>query len=391
MITDTASLLITLVAVLVGVYLVSMLRPLRGFFHYFPPVIWLYFVPMFLSTAGVVPAEHPLYSTMAKFLLPIALILLTLSTDLKAISSVGPQALLALAAGALGVSLGCLIVFVLLQSSLPDNAWQGLSLLSATWIGGSANLVAMQQSLNADPVLVGFIVVVDSIIAYSWLGLVVALSAQQRRINRWLKADDAILERVEGALRASEGQTRSVTTLSLSIMLGGALIIAYLARQVGEALPAIGSPPIITATTWAILITVTLGLLLSGSSVGRAAREYRAAEYAYASMFLLFTSVGAQADLRAVTEAPVFLVAGILVMAIHVSILLGVCRWLRLPAFFFAVGSTANIGGATSASITATAFRPSLTTVGALLGIAGYIVGVYLPIGIASLLAALAS
>jgi uncharacterized membrane protein len=64
-------------------------------------------------------------------------------------------------------------------------------------------------------------------------------------------------------------------------------------------------------------------------------------------------------------------------MFIHVVILLSVGKIIKAPFFFIAVGSQANIGGAASAPIVASAFHPSLATVGVLLAVLGYALGTY--------------
>jgi len=52
--------------------------------------------------------------------------------------------------------------------------------------------------------------------------------------------------------------------------------------------------------------------------------------------------------------------------------------WLiKAPFFYVAVGSQANIGGAASAPIVASAFDPSLAPVGVLLAVLGYAIGTY--------------
>ncbi|MEM1190032.1 MAG: DUF819 family protein [Pseudomonadota bacterium] len=391
MIADSMTLAVALVGIAAGVYAASSLSSLGWLFRYFPPVVWMYFVPMLLSTAGVLPAEHPLYASLARYALPMALILLTVSTDLRAVASVGVSALLSLAIGALGVGAGCVLAYLLFSPWLGDDAWQAFAMLSATWIGGSANMVAMQQSLGVPASYIGPIVVVDTVIAYSWLGLLIAVAAQQPFLNRFLNADMSRLDSVEAQLRESSAHAKPATVNSICMILGFSLVGSFLARVFAENLPELGSPRIITATTWTILITVSLGLLLSGSRLGQLARQHRASEYAYAALFLLLVSVGAQADLRAVGEAPVFLFAGALVLLVHVACLLLACRLLRLPAFFVAVGSMANVGGAVSGPIAASAYRPALAPVGALLGVAGYILGIYLPLGIAFVLSVFAS
>jgi uncharacterized membrane protein len=62
-------------------------------------------------------------------------------------------------------------------------------------------------------------------------------------------------------------------------------------------------------------------------------------------------------------------------MLVHIVVLLVVAKLIRAPFFFVAVGSQANVGGAASAPIVASAFSPALAPVGVLLAVLGYAVG----------------
>jgi uncharacterized membrane protein len=68
---------------------------------------------------------------------------------------------------------------------------------------------------------------------------------------------------------------------------------------------------------------------------------------------------------------------GIIWMMVHVLILLVVSKLIKAPFFFVAVGSQANVGGAASAPIVASAFSPSLAPVGVLMAVLGYALGTY--------------
>ena len=67
--------------------------------------------------------------------------------------------------------------------------------------------------------------------------------------------------------------------------------------------------------------------------------------------------------------------AGHLATMIVIVALLVVGYLIKAPVFFLAVGSQANVGGAASAPVVASAFHPSLATVGVLLAVCGYAVG----------------
>jgi uncharacterized membrane protein len=82
-------------------------------------------------------------------------------------------------------------------------------------------------------------------------------------------------------------------------------------------------------------------------------------------------------DLLAIFDHPGLFLVGFIWMVIHALLLIGVAKWIKAPFFFMAVGSQANVGGAASAPIVASAFYPSLAPVGVLLAVLGYAVGTY--------------
>jgi len=82
-------------------------------------------------------------------------------------------------------------------------------------------------------------------------------------------------------------------------------------------------------------------------------------------------------NVMAIFESPGFFLIGLLWIIIHVIILFIVAKIINAPFFFIAVGSQANVGGAASAPIVASAFHPALAPVGVLLAVLGYAVGTY--------------
>ena len=94
-------------------------------------------------------------------------------------------------------------------------------------------------------------------------------------------------------------------------------------------------------------------------------------------VFLLLAGIGAQGDLKEVMQAPLYLAAGAVWIAIHVAILYAAARIVRAPLFFIATGSMANIGGAASAPVVAGVYHPAMAPVGLLMAVVGYVFGIY--------------
>ncbi|MFB6099036.1 MAG: DUF819 family protein, partial [Salinibacter sp.] len=152
------------------------------------------------------------------------------------------------------------------------------------------------------------------------------------------------------------------------------------AKGLAGTIPQLGDPTIITTSTWAILLVVTGGLLLSFTPL-QDMEEVGASRLGYFALYLLLTSIGAKADLAAVLDVPLYLLAGVIWILIHIAFLLAAARMVRAPLFFVATGSMANVGGAASAPIVAGVYLPAMAPVGLLMGVAGYILGIYAALG----------
>jgi uncharacterized membrane protein len=379
-----------LIGVLAVVFWLSGFERFKRFFELMPPVIWAYFVPTLSTTFGVIPSSAGVYDWIQVYLLPMSLFLLMISVDLPAIVRLGRVALVMLLAGTLGIVVGAPIAYLMFGSALPPEAWKGLAALSGSWIGGTANMVAIKESVGTPDSLMGPIIVVDTVVGYGWMGILLLLSARQAAFDKRIGADTAVLEETNRKLEELD-QRRVPLTLRLSLIITGLGFVAAVAGvEAGRQLPVIGDPTIISTTTWTVLIVVTLGLLLSFTPVSTL-EQAGASRVGYAALYLLLAAIGAQADLKAVLDAPMFLATGIVWIAIHAAILLAVARLMRAPLFFFATGSMANVGGAASAPVVAGVYHPALAPVGLLMAVGGYILGIYAALGCAWLLGAIAT
>ncbi|QXD15578.1 DUF819 family protein [Rhodocaloribacter litoris] len=393
-ITEPTHLFAFLAAVLGLVFWLSTLPPLKKLFEFLPPVIWAYFVPMIATTLGITPDSSPVYSWMSRYLLPFSLFLLMITVDLPAVLRLGKTALLMMLAGTLGIVVGGPVAYLIFKGFLPEDAWQGLAALSGSWIGGTANMVAIQQHIESTAVVpttvdLGPIIVVDTVVGYGWMGVLIFLSAFQHRFNRRVQADTRFVDELNRKLLELDTARRPVQIADLAMIVGVGLAATVLARLLGEAIPPVrldpGAPSLISGTTWAILIVVTAGLLLSFTPM-RTLERPGASRLGYLALYLLLTSIGARADLKAVLDAPLFLLTGVVWISIHVALLFLAARLLRAPMFFVATGSMANVGGAASAPIVAEVYLPGMAPVGLLMAVAGYILGIYAALACAEIL-----
>ena len=378
LLTDPMAVFAYLAMLVATVFWLSGVERLRKTFEVVPPVIYVYFLPMLSTTVGITPSSSPLYGWMTTYLLLFALLLLMISVDLKSIAKLGPTALFMVVAGTVGIIVGGPISLLLFGRFLPEDAWTGFAALSGSWIGGTANMVAIAESVGTPESAFGPIIVVDTVVGYGWMGVLLVFSGWQARFDRRTGARTEAIEETNRRLAEMDRGRHPTTLRDTAVMIGMGMASAIGAYELAQTrlFPALGDPTIISKTTWAILIVVTGGLALSFTRL----REYEkvgASGLGYTALYLLLAGIGAQADLRAVLQAPVYLLAGVVWIAIHAAILLVAARLVRAPLFFVATGSMANIGGAASAPVVAGVYHPAMAPVGLLMAVAGYVLGIY--------------
>ena len=292
-----------LAALVALVFWVSELPRCKKLFEVVPPVIYVYFLPMLATTAGITPAASPLYEWTVPYLLLFALLMLMMSVDLGSVARLGPVALFMVAAGTVGIVIGGPISLMLFKGMLPPDAWTGFAALSGSWIGGTANMVAIAESVGTSADAMGPVIVVDTVVGYGWMGVLIAMVGLQGRFDRRTKARTDAIEQTNRRLEAMKSERRPLTLRHAVVMIGFGMACAVAAQRLGQRIPALGDPTIISGTTWAILIVVTGGLVLSFTRL-RELESVGASHLGYTALYLLLAGIGAQADLRAVLDAP---------------------------------------------------------------------------------------
>ena len=348
-------------------------------FKVVPLLVLVYFVPTVLSNLGVIPTRSELYTFVSTYLLPASLVLQVLAMDLGAIVRLGRNAVLMFLAGTVGIMLGGPLAYLLLGWLMPaelgDQAWKGLAALSGSWIGGSANFLAIGQSVGAREDTLSMMVVVDVGVSNLWTAVLLYFAGRERKMDERLGADrraiDVVREQVE-RFHASVLRPASIQELAWILTLG--LGVTVVCTEVAKRLPDVGT--FITGFTWVVLLVTTVGVALSFTRL-RELEGAGASRVGGLLLYLLVMTIGAKADFRRLLDAPAMVAVGMVWMAVHAGTVLGVRRLLRAPIFFAAVGSQANVGGAASSSVVAAAFHPALAPVGVMLAVAGYVLGTY--------------
>jgi len=406
LITNDATVLGLLIATLAIVFHCSSLPRFKGFFKIIPSLLLCYFLPAAYNSLGIVDGEASnLYFVASRYLLPASLVLLCLSIDLKGIWNLGPKALIMFFTATIGIVIGGPIAlwavsFIepnVLGGDSPEAFWRGLSTVAGSWIGGGANQAALKEISQTLDDQFSAMLIVDVFVANLWMPFLLIGAGMSAVLDRKLKADssavDALKEKVE---KFQLGIARIPSFQDLMIIGGiafGAVALAHVAADgLGPAFKSwFGS--ILNANPdsvvqflssleqgffWIVVAATAIGIGLSFTKL-RSYEGAGASKIGSAFLYVLVATIGMKMDVVELYHNwdvywSVILI-GLLWMAIHIITLLTVAKIIKAPFFFVAVGSQANVGGAASAPIVASAFSPALAPVGVLLAVLGYAVG----------------
>lgn len=393
LITNDAVVLGLLAVILGGVFWASSLSHpwVKRFFAVIPALLLCYFLPSLLTTFGVVdPETSRLYFIASRFLLPAALVLLTVSADLPAVIGLGPKALIMFFTGTVGVMIGGPVALLLtswiapdLMGAGPEAIWRGMATVAGSWIGGSANQTALYEIFGAGPDVFSIWIAVDVVVANIWMAVVLWIAANQRRVDKLFRADASAVDRVRDKAEAYELEHARIPTLKDLIFIVavgfGAVGLAHaiadpLAVWFGESFDWAQRLSFDSSFFWLVLIATVIGVVLSFTPA-RKLQGPGAAKVGSVFVYLLVATVGLNMNIGAILDSPVYFLIGGVWMLVHVALMVGMAFLIRAPSFFLGVGSMANIGGAASAPVAAAAFHPSLAPVGVLLAVVGYIIG----------------
>ncbi|KLJ01055.1 DUF819 family protein [Luteimonas sp. FCS-9] len=361
----------------------------KKFFTWVPALLLCYFVPAFYNTVGLIDGEHnSLYNPIAsRVLLPAALVLLTLSIDLKGILKLGPRLLFVFVAGTVGLVLGAIVSFQVMEwvhpPAVAGDTWKGMAALAGSWVGGGANMVAMREVYQVDATLFGQFAVVDVAMASALMATLLFLANRSAQIDARSGADTRAIDEMKAKMAAFEAANARIPTLAdLMVLVGVAFGIVGAAHAIATPLAAwfaanvenAAQYSLDSAFVWVILIATAAGLSLSFTRA-RNLESAGASRLGTVFLYFLIACIGMQMDFTKLFDRLELIAIGAIWMAVHVLVIWGAARLVKAPMFYIGVGSMGNVGAAASAPVIAAAFHPTLAPVGVLLGTVGYATG----------------
>lgn len=343
------------------------------FFDYAPPIVLLYLITMIFCTLKVwdLEATKPAYSALKNNILFAMIFLMLLRCDIRKIFKLGPKMLGGFFCASITISLGFIITYAILHGPLGEGAWKALGALCGSWMGGSGNMIAVQAALDIGEADMAYALVVDSIDYSIWVMFLLWAINLAPKFNKWVKANtktlDEVSRRLEDDAKANDG---SITFVNIIFLLGLSLVVSALGQNIGTTLN--GALPFLDTSTWTVLFITLAGLAGALTPVGKMAGT---TELSNVMLYSVVALLASRASFLELTDAPVWIIAGFMILGIHGILMVLCAKIFKLDMFTCGVASLANIGGSASAPILAGAYSGALVPVGVLMALMGYVIG----------------
>ena len=405
-IANDAVVLGLLAVTLAGIFYAESLPKFKKFFTFVPSLLLCYFIPAAFNSFGLVDGESSsLYFVASRYLLPASLVLLCLSIDLKGIYNLGPKALIMFFAATFGIVIGGPIALwtvgqfspEVFGGDSPEAMWRGLATVAGSWIGGGANQAALKEISETMDQQFSIMLIVDVFVANLWMPFLLYGASRTEAIDKWLKADSSAVNELKTKVEeysASIARIPSFTDIMVVVGIAfGCVAISHIVADTASigihdwfsSILATNPDSFVKFLSslekgffWIVVIATILGVALSFTK----ANNYEgagASKIGSLFLYILAATIGMKMDVAALIENwatySSAIIIGLIWMLVHIVVLVVVARAIKAPFFFVAVGSQANVGGAASAPIVASAFSPALAPVGILLAVLGYAIG----------------
>ena len=343
------------------------------FFEYAPPIVLLYLITMIFCTLGVwdLEATKPAYSALKNNILFAMIFLMLLRCDIRKILKLGPKMLGGFFAASITIAIGFIATYAIMHSALGSEAWKALGALCGSWMGGSGNMIAVQAAFDIGEADMAYALVVDSIDYSIWVMFLLWAINLAPKFNKWVKADTTTLDEVSKRLEEdAKANNEPITFVNIIFLLGISLVISAVGQNFGATVS--GTLTFLDKSTWTVLFITLAGLVGAVTPIGKMAGG---TELSNVMLYSVVALLASRASFLELSDAPIWILAGFMILAIHGILLLIIAKIFKLDMFTCGVASLANIGGSASAPILAGAYSGALVPVGVLMALMGYVIG----------------
>ena len=331
---------------------------------------------------------NPIYVFASDYAVPLAIVLLLMTADLRSLRRLGRPAITAFVLGAVGTMVGAFVGGLLLAGAIGPESWKISGQFAGSYIGGGVNYAAVGEAVGTSDALFATGAAADTLMTNLWFVLTALIPVVLLRFYPSLyggRPDDEP-SRPDGGASGETGaveeywQKREISIYHIVYLLALAFVIVavstLIAAPVNEAL-GFEIPVELWYTTLALLAALTpANRLNGGEEIGNVLLHY------------FFAVLGAGAVLSTlVGKGPVIFLFLVVLVSIHGLIIFGGGRLLKIEIETLSVASQACVGGpSTSLALAISKQWRALVTPAVLIGVLGYAIGNYVGVGMAFLL-----
>lgn len=347
-------------------------------FNVVPPLVWIYVLNMIFCTLGLYHSKEvsAAYKALKNNLLYAMIFVMLLRCDFRKLAKLGGRMVAIFLGCSLTLFVGFIVGYPIFKGSLGSDTWGAVAALYASWVGGSANMAAMQAALPVDAGAYSCALALDTVCYSVWIALLLLMVRYASKWNNAVKADTSKLQAVADAAAAEVAkEKKQAGGADWIFLIGLSLIVSAISQYVGAslngALRDVGLAMFDKGSMTTLFVTV-LGLVCAMTPLGKVpAVEELSSVYLYAVVSLL-ASTASVTDLLA---APMWVVYGFFILAVHVILMFFLSKLFHWDLCMVSTASLANIGGAASAPIVASAYDASYAGIGVLMGVLEAAVG----------------
>ncbi|MCH7502505.1 MAG: DUF819 family protein [Proteobacteria bacterium] len=327
-----------------------------------------------LANLKIIPTSAPAYDAVWHYLVPIAIPLLLFEADLKRIVREAGPTLIAFVIGSAAVVAGAIIGVSLLN--LGPNEAELAGIFTGTYIGGSLNFAAVAEASGMqDGSMLAAAIAADNVVTNLHFLLIIFMPG-----IAWL-ARRYPTHHMDNAAQFTAGSQENLHRIADLKIVGllAALALAFMLAAIGKALAKFAGTP-----QFSILVTTALTLLFATFLPRHVQKLSGHSEAGNVMMFIFLASIGATADIWQLIEiGPVLFIFASFIIIVHLIVLFGAGKLLKLDLAELAMASAACIGGPSSAAALASAkgWRDLLIP-GVLAGSFGYAFGSFVGVSV---------
>lgn len=343
------------------------------FFEYFPAIVIIYFTIVLLSIFGLWDVQSveikQTKSQLEDLVLPIMLFLMLIRCDIRMVIKLGKKLLIAFFGASISIIIAFIIMYLTIGRYISPDAWKGFSALSASWMGGTGNMVAVKQALGTPDNQMGYILLTDSISYTIWFAFLFALISRANIFDKWTKAG-CIEEHISKvSIKDPYNVKGDINFVGIFMLLAVAFTATDIANILSSYLPA---TQLISAKTWTILLVTLFGFVGAMTPLARIRSDS-----IIASIFLYFlvALIASGSTFEGFSEAPIYIACGLMVLTIHAIIMVIIAKVFKLNLAMCSIASLANIGGIAGAPILASAYTRSLVSIAVVMALLGFLIG----------------